>query len=294
MSTNSKIKINYLISTGKRMKNLSFSSSWAHTPISSVLQQSSTEKQTELYNINFIKTILMILIVLYHSISFWNSWFTKDPVYSSEILNQMAQWLNSFHIYAFALVSGYLFYYLKIEKEKYDKFIPFATNKFKRLVIPYIFVAVVWVIPIQSIFFDTTVSSVIEKYVLGIAPSQLWFLLMLFSLFMLFYPLSKFFAKHTAIGAVIVLGIYGLSLVGGKLVPNVFQLWSACAYLPLFWIGFKLRQYGTSRVRKIPVLVWIAVDIALFILTQYISNFDGFILKLLGLGFGFVLHILVR
>ena len=252
-----------------------------------------TRKQ-ELSNCTFVKTILMVLIVLYHSVNFWNDWLGKAPIFSVIALKELALWLNSFHIYAFILVSGYLYYYLKIEKEKYNKFIPFAINKVKRLIVPYVFVAILWVIPIQCLFFRYDLTTIIEKYVLGIAPSQLWFLLMLFSLFMLFYPLSKFFAKHTAIGAVIVLGIYGLSLVGGKLVPNVFQIWSACAYFPLFWIGFKLRQYGTSRVRKIPVLVWIAVDIALFILTQYISNFDGFILKLLGLGFGFVLHILVR
>lgn len=254
----------------------------------SLLKQSSNQ---ELSNCTFIKTILMIIIVFYHSVSFWNSWFTKDPIYSSEILKQIALWMNSFHIYAFALVSGYLYYFLRIEKGRYAKFIPFLRNKINRLIVPYIFVAVVWVIPIQTMFFKYDATTIFQKYILGTGPSQLWFLLMLFVLFIIFYPLSNFFVKNTFVGAVVVIGIYGVSIIGGQIVPNFFQIWTGCLYLPLFWIGFKLRQYGTVHIRKIPIFLWLSADILLFILTQYLATFDGFIYILLGIGIGFMLHI---
>ena len=61
--------------------------------------------RTELENCNFAKTILMILVVLYHSLVFWKgNWFTANPTSTSVILGTLADWLNSFHIYAFVLI----------------------------------------------------------------------------------------------------------------------------------------------------------------------------------------------
>lgn len=248
-------------------------------------------KQVELENCTFVKTVLMILVVFYHSILFWGGgWFTNNPVGSSFALPQISKWMNSFHIYGFTLVSGYLFFYLKCEKDKYKKFIPFVANKAKRLLIPYVFVAVVWVIPIQYLFFEYDIATVINKYVFATAPNQLWFLLMLFVVFTIFWLLSNFFEKHTFLGGAVAIGFYGLSLVGGRVIPNIFQIWTACAYIPFFWLGFKIRQYGSGNLRKIHSLVWIIGDVALFVLTRYLSAFDFGIFKLLNFGFSFVLH----
>ena len=97
-----------------------------------------TDRQTELSNCTFVKTILMLIVVIYHCILFWKgTWFTGNPVYESKLLDILATWMNSFHIYGFTLVSGYLFHYLKCEKTKYDRFVPFVINKFKRLLVPY-------------------------------------------------------------------------------------------------------------------------------------------------------------
>ena len=60
----------------------------------------TTDRQTELENCNFIKTVLMMLVVFYHSIVFWGgNWFTQNPEVISVPLNIVADWLNSFHIY---------------------------------------------------------------------------------------------------------------------------------------------------------------------------------------------------
>ena len=129
----------------------------------------------------------MLLVVFYHSILFWGGdWFTKDPVVTSNLLTVVAKWLNSFHIYAFTLVSGYIFCYIKYEKGQYQEFSAFAKNKAMRLLIPYVFIAIVWVIPIQCIFFRYDIVTVLNKYVLATSPSQLWFLVMLYDVFIIF------------------------------------------------------------------------------------------------------------
>ena len=88
-----------------------------------------------------------------------------------------------------------------------------------------------------------------------------------------------------------VIVLYGIGLVGQMVLPNIFQVFRACAYIPLFWLGFKVRQYGSRVLRKIPILVWLASDVLLFAIAQYLSSFDGIIFKLMNLGLEFVLHI---
>lgn len=234
----------------------------------------------------------MLLVVVYHSILFWSgNWFTKDPAASAEALSWLSGWLNSIHIYAFVLVSGYIFSYAKREQGKYEKFLSFISNKAKRLLVPYVVIAVAWVIPVQSVFFELDVMTIIEKYVLAESPSQLWFLWMLFDVFIIFWLLSDFFAKHDWLGLAVVLGMYGCGLVGGSVAPNVFQIWTAFRYMPLFWLGFKLRQHGSAMIRRIPALIWIGISIVLFVLVQYLSGFESVTFKLLKIGFTFVMNV---
>ncbi len=68
------------------------------------------EVESHIYNTSFTKTILMMLVVLYHSCVFWTGdWLRIQPVFNAPLLGLIAKWLNSFHIYAFTLVSGYIF-----------------------------------------------------------------------------------------------------------------------------------------------------------------------------------------
>ena len=252
-----------------------------------------TDRQTELSNCTFVKTILMLLVVIYHCMLYWSgTWFVGQPAQSSLVLPIVSSWLNSFHIYAFTLVSGYLFAYLKVECGKYGDGKAFVMNKVKRLLIPYVFVSLIWVIPFAVYFFRYDGIQIIKKFALGISPNQLWFLLMLFGVFMIFYPLSSFFEKHHAYGAIVVILIYGIGFVGFQTLPNVFQIFRACTYLPLFWLGFKIRQCGSEWLKKIPAIAWLVVDILLFILTEYLSKFENLFFVLLFHGFSFLLHII--
>ena len=177
-------------------------------------QNDESRSRQEAVNCTFVKTVLMITVVLYHCIVFWTgNWFTKNPAYESDILAAVAGWMKSFHIYGFTFVSGYLFYFLKYEKGKYSRFLPFAVNKMKRLLFPFAFVSVVWEIPFAVYFFRYSAADIIEKYVLGTSPNQLWFLLMLFCVFVFFHPLSDFFAKNNIGGTIVVILFYGIGFI---------------------------------------------------------------------------------
>ena len=249
------------------------------------MKNTDIDRQQELHHCSFVKTVLMILIVVYHSILFWGgNWFTMDPVYESKALGFLAQWMNTFHIYGFALVSGYLFYYLKHEKGKYQRFWPFVLNKAKRLLVPYLFVVTVWIMPVNISWREFSIISVIKDYLLGISPSQLWFLLMLFNVFVISWCLSSFFAKHNILAFGIALAMYGISIVGFMVAPNVFQIWNAFRYVLFFLIGFKIRQHGSKLLMKIPCWIWLLSSVLLFILDQLLDGSSLLFVKLLAQG----------
>lgn len=172
------------------------------------------------------------------------------------------------------MVSGYLFYHLRYEKGRYQKFLPFLIGKWKRLLVPYLFVTIVWVAPITTVMMNLSIQDVVEKYVLGLGAGQLWFLLMLFHVFILFYVLGDFFEKHLIYGVGVVVLLYVVGKIGGLFVPNFFQLRSALSYAPVFWVGFQIRKHHDFVMNWSPRALFI-VDVGLFALTQYISLQDS-------------------
>ena len=223
----------------------------------------------------------MLTVVIYHAMLFWGGvgWFTGTPVYNSDILREFALCLNYFHVQAFTLVAAYLYCYLRYERGKYAEFVPFCKNKLQRLIVPYIFVSVFWVVPFSVYFFDLGTKDVFLKYVLATSPSQLWFLWMLFDVFLLAWIFSdKLYSSNKfAVGMTLFLLLMGI--IGGKLLPNVFGIWTACRYFIYFMIGFKLRQYGMVNVRRISPVWWILLYVFLYVLMIYAGDYGGVIGK---------------
>lgn len=196
-----------------------------------------------LENCTFVKTILMIIIVAYHSMLFWGGqWFTvQQVVIKSNILKYITVWLNTFHIFGFTLVSGYLFEYLKHENNRYQEFLSFLINKTKRLLIPYLFVAFFWIIPNIKIWHLYTNHQIINKFVLCTGPSQLWFLWMLFDVFIIIYLINKC-VMNDQLAFLISIISWAIGFIGNKCYPNIFCIWTALTYLPYFIIGMKIRE----------------------------------------------------
>lgn len=171
-------------------------------------------RENTLNNCTFVKTILMLLVVLGHSTIFWTSnWFVQSPIIPSKSLCYFSKWINSFHIYGFTLVSGYIFAF-KMTIGGYNKYLVFVINKIKRLIIPYVFVAIIWVIPITEYFFQWDRSEIFKRYILCTGPSQLWFLWMLFWVFILAWPLWKIL-KNPIKGGIASLVMYFIGVMGG-------------------------------------------------------------------------------
>ena len=248
--------------------------------------------QKNLDNCIFIKTILMTLVILYHSMIFWGGdWFNvKSVAIQCNVLIYLAQYLNSFHIYGFVLISGYIFEYLKNERNRYKKFLAFVVNKIKRLLIPYVFVAFVWVIPISSVWNLYTPNEIFTKFVLCVGPSQLWLLWMLFDVFIIVWFLYKW--TRNDLGAILISILsLGIGIIGGKLLTNIFCIWTAFTYIPYFVIGMKIREKKNFCFYKIPKYAWPIIQILLFSLWQITGDNQEIIFKLLSIVFQYCTYI---
>ena len=236
----------------------------------------------------------MFLVVLYHSILFYSGidWFVGKPLYVVDSLKWLSGWLNSFHIYAFTLVSGYLYYYLRYEKGKYQKPKGFLVNKIKRLIVPYAFVCTCWVIPAAFFFFGYNSEIIFKKYILATAPNQLWFLCMLFDVFMIVYSLSDWIYKSNGISVFVSLAGIVIGVIGGKFSPNVFCIWTGFSYIAYFILGCKIRQYGSDKLNRIGVVTWVVVHTLLYVLVIHLKSFNGLLFKISSFGLTVTLQLI--
>lgn len=235
----------------------------------------------EVDNCRFVKIILMFFVLIYHSCVFWTgNWFTSNPIKNSLALKYLSLWLNSFHVYGFFLVSGYLFYYAKYERDKYKRFKNMLLVKIKRLLVPYVFVLLCWVLPFANMFMHYNEEMIVKKYLLGGSPDQLWFLLTLFWIFIFAYLCSDFWKTKSMVTA----GVMVISYFLGELLEskflNYFQIWSASRCMVFFWIGFMIRKAWKKKIFQVPGYIYLILNMVLFGLIYGLQGITGRFLKI--------------
>ena len=210
-------------------------------------------KKYELTVMNSVKGLLMLLVVLYHSMLCCTglSWAPQSAYQTSRIFYFAAQFLNSIHIYAFTFVSGYVYAYLRYETDRYSDWKTLIRKKTHRLLLPYVATAILWVVPFSCYFWRTGPKELVVNYLLGCAPSQLWFLLMLFWQFVFFQPLADRITvqrKNICLFLTAFLLLHYLPMVLSVVhVPNVFQFLTALRYALFFYLGIVFRRTDTRK-----------------------------------------------
>ena len=98
----------------------------------------------------------------------------------------------------------------------------FIIYKIKRLLVPYIFISAIWAIPIGQLFYHYSIWELTKRYLLATAPSQLWFLFMLFWCFVGAWFLSDLIENRSYITIAISLIVSLIGFIGGSYFPNIF------------------------------------------------------------------------
>lgn len=198
------------------------------------------------------KGLMLLFVILGHSsIIYAGFWQAFQAAVESQFFSLATRWLDSFHTYAFVFISGFIFYNLKFEVEKYQDDRIIVIKKIKRLFVPYIITCLFWAIPIHYIVFGHSFHEIFKKYILAIYPDQLWFLLMLFWVFIFTLQINRFYDFKTdrTLSEILLLGgcfaLYIVAIAGNAFgVFSYFKVLSAMQYEMYFVAGmFACKHY---------------------------------------------------
>lgn len=224
------------------------------------------QKSGWLYEISFIRPILLILLVSYHAFCYnCGAWSIPEGVVPNETYKWIALLSRAFRLEGFIFVSGYIFALQVLKKDKFSSLKELAVSKFKRLIIP-------------CFLFGTTYYLMFGS---GRSPlaiftgiGHLWYLPCLFWCFLGGYILYKSNFKETVIFLVLAL------LVPLSVAPIPLQINRAMYYILFFYGGGyfwkhsqQIKRYATT---KVILSMWIVFIILLIGGNLLIEKIDAF------------------
>lgn len=237
------------------------------------------ENDGSLSIISTIKTVSMLLVVGIHESSMWTTsgWFT-EPACESWIIGEISSWMGIAAVPLFFFCSGYLYAFQKKNSDSYQETKSVISKKFRRLIVPYVFASVVWVIPVRILL--NGFNGLITDFLFAVSPAQLWFLPALFFVFIIaeaiwsqLMELARGGRAFTllAIALLLFLSSYAINgVIGGFL-----QLASAFRYFPFFLLGGLSQAWSIDwSDGKTSFASWTVV-VVLMSLWSYISSLRG-------------------
>lgn len=244
------------------------------------LPKSKLKKSERLNDLGFMKTIMMVLVVLCHSMAFFTgNWFRMArPAYDAAYLALFSDFLGTFHIQTFAMASGFLYYYLRAEKGRYNDPKNDIKKRAKRLLVPYLFTSIFWAIPIGVLFYKYSLGELFSKFILITGPAQLWFLVMLFIVFVFF----ELIGKNIKLSFKNLVLVYIITTIIGGLLSilnfNYFQLAISVKYILFFYLGGYIYKYK-NRISWKQTTIMIIMTAILYALTIIFGNSNIVIIK---------------
>ena len=180
----------------------------------------------------------IMLVVLGHVTNMYTPMGLIQPVTSSEGIGSISYFIYQFHMPLFVFVSGSVYAYQYEILNKRNPFLSFVRNKFKRLLIPYVFFGVLLAFFMVGLGLRDDLSDYLYNgVVLSKDSRHLWYVLMLFEVFILFWLMNNLIEKiHLSKWWHLAIAFISYLLAG--YIPYVFQLSSAFRYLFWFALGY--------------------------------------------------------
>lgn len=200
---------------------------------------------------NIAKFITVFLVVIAHVTRMYTGIGVVTPVEASPFLKHVTEYIYSFHMPLFILLSGCVFGYC-IEQGKYQDTLDFIVKKCKRLVFPYFVFGLCYVTPVM-VLLHFTKQSFFEYFIEGIVFSRnsrhLWYILALFWIFVIAIILRNALLDGRKLFLVMCASIivYFLS----ERIEPVFQWKAAASYQIFFFLGVCVNKYFDPLFAKL-------------------------------------------
>ena len=174
----------------------------------SIMTSVNNNTKVWLNEVSFMRPFLLFLLVSYHAFAPWcGAWGLPVGCHDYESYRWVALFSRAFRLEAFVFVSGYIFTFQMLEKNKFTSFGQFLKSKIVRLLIPC------WVFGIlYFILFKKYVNIWQTIYNIGGGIGHLWYLPCLFICFIAQYFLLEL-KTNTKITLVILICLVFLSFV---------------------------------------------------------------------------------
>lgn len=230
----------------------------------------TTQNKTWLYEISFIRPILLFLLVSYHAFAPYCGAWDASIVTDNEVYKWLAYAFRAFRLEAFVFVSGYVFAQQILKQHKFASLKQLIYSKFKRLIIPCWVFGLAYALIFNNLQWGGVICGI----------GHLWYLPCLFWCFILTFLIyrSKIKLAHCIIGLLILATI--------SFAPIPLQLNKAMYYLFFFYLGglswknaTTINKYATNRNM---ILLWLAFS-ALFILVYLLREYNSSIYECFGL-----------
>ena len=192
------------------------------------------EKSVRFNEISIMRVMAMTMIVAFHSLCFYNGRWVKVIAIDIPVWHKVSYFLDVIDLNMFVFISGYLYGYLYIYRNKYQHPSEVIRIKAKRLLIPYLF----WGIPMAIVWPWNTWSQLL--YGIG----HLWFLLMLFGVFTLTVIFQLLNAQRVKFTSTVGISLIVMGFISGFLFSKyVYAGEFLCInkilyYFPAFMIGY--------------------------------------------------------
>lgn len=127
----------------------------------------------KLYDVVVLRSFAIVMVVAYHAygLVYWGLSPEMTERFK-DLYYDVNEYVVNFRMPLFIFISGYLFSFLERERGKYSTFVALLENKFKRLIVPYLIFASIYILTIGEGFSLRTLMS-------GDC-AHLWFITMLF------------------------------------------------------------------------------------------------------------------
>ena len=222
-------------------------------------------------NVVILRAFAIFLIVFGHSIILYSSWNIMHTTIDSPVLCFIKERIiNPFQLNIFFAISGYLFY-ITLQNGQSNWYI--CRKKLKRLMLPYFFIAFLWMNPIKILLgipgyssYDEIRMTIIEQFLMK-GNGHLWYLptlmiIFIFCLFVYKHVHNSFHALLVFIGSLILQKYHSLLFTDGPF--NNFGY-----FLFPFTIGFIVHYINWTLPRKVSILSLCITFLGEVILPKY-------------------------
>lgn len=211
----------------------------------------------KLYDVVVLRSLATVMVVAFHAygMMYWDNFPDTTKEYK-DLYYGINQFVLNFRMPLFVFISGFLFSYLEQEKHKYPTLKALFNNKFKRLIIPHIVFA--------AIFMLTTEMDFSLKVIISGWCAHLWFIACLFWCFLCTRLSSLIPYSHSITFKAILLTLSFIALFIsfpkiGFLGIQYFPEWFFWFYLGYTISPYRNRLYDYINNRKYWLLIFIAV-----------------------------------